>query len=225
MNYLELCQRTARECGVSGTGPTTVLNQIGELSRIINWVATALNDIETAHPQWGWMKRDVSFPTVAGQASYNPEVDCGIATDTFNVWQRFRFRNYVTASGNISEIEMDYITYDNWRDNYSYGATRYVQTRPLEFGIAPDQRTLVLGPYPAAGYTITGEYFRAPQVLAADADIPEMPKSFHMTIVYKAMMYYGMYESAAEVLSRGSQEFDKMMGRLDALKLPDVAWA
>ena len=229
MNYLQLCQRTARECGVSGSGPASVLNQVGELSRIVAWVATAHMDIETAHTDWGWMKRDVSFITVAGQAEYAAEGGagtCGITAGTFGVWSgtKYRFRNYNTVDGNIGEIEMGWVTYDVWRDIYSYGATRYVQTRPMDVAFAPDQTTLCLGPYPAVGYTVTGQYYRAPLALAADADTPEYPVQFHMMVVYKAMMYYGMYEAAPEVYNRGEMEFAKMMARLDAMRLPEMAF-
>lgn len=222
MNYLALCQRTARECGVSGTGPTTVLSQVGELSRIVTWVATALEDIETAHPDWQWMKREMSFVTVAGQAEYTT-LQCGITAGTFGTWERYRFRNYPTAVGNIGEIEMGWTSYDEWRDSYSYGATRYVQTRPMDAAMTPDQG-LALGPYPAAGYTITGQYYRAPQILAADSDLPEMDTNYHMGIVYKAMMHYGMYESATEVVERGQEEFQKVMNRMNAKRMPEVTW-
>jgi hypothetical protein len=222
VNFLQLCQRTARECSVSGVGPPTVINQIGELSRIVNWVATALNDIETAHPDWGWMKKDVSFPTIAGQGQYTP-AQTGIAADTFGMWEMTRWRNYVTTVGNISEIDMLAVSYDDWRDSYNFGATRYTQSRPMVVAVAPDQ-SLCLGVIPADGYTITGEYFRAPEILAADADLPDLPVQFHMMIVYKAMMYYGGYEAAPEVYNRGELEFGKMMARLDALRLPPMSY-
>ncbi len=222
MNYLQLCQRTARECGVSGIGPPTVTNQIGELSRIVTWVSTALNDIETAHPDWGWMKKDVSFTTVGGQGQYTP-TQAGITAGAFGMWELTRWRNYVTALGNISEIDMYLISYDQWRNNYNYGATRYTQSRPQEIAVAPD-RSLCLGVIPAAGYTVTGEYFRSPQVLTIDSDMPEFDSQFHMMIVYKAMMYYGAYEAAAEVYNRGELEFSKMMARLDFLRLPPMSY-
>jgi len=222
MNYLQLCQRAAIECDISGPGPVSVVGNTGELNRICGWVATALTDLETKYTDWGWMLLPASFATVAGQAQYTP-AQCGITADTFGEWVPWRFRNYVTANGNISEVDMDGdCTYDGWRENYNYGATRYTQTRPLVVAIHPNATDLLLGPYPAAGYTVTGEYFRAPQILAADADTPELPAQYHLMLVYMAMQSYGFYESAPEVLARGEREYSKMMQRLEKLRLPPV---
>lgn len=230
MNFLQMCQSAARECGVSGSGPTTVVGQTGELGRIVNWVALAhLTDVESAHVDWGWMKRDCSFITVNLQAEYPAETaspgGCGISAGTFGVWIRNRFKNYPTSVGNIGEIEMGYITYDQWRDNYQYGATRYTPTRPMDCGFAPDQTTLIVGPVAASGYTITGQYYRAPLALLVDADTPEYPVPFHMLAVYKAMMYYGAYEAAPEVYNRGEAQFLSMMTRLNVIRMPEVMFA
>jgi len=224
LTYLQLCQRAAIECDISGPGPVTVAGNSGELNRICAWVATALNDIEIAHPDWGWMLKDMSFVTIAGQAEYTT-LQCGITAGTFGEWERTRFRNYPTAVGNIGEIPMKWITYDGWRDNYSFGATRYVQTRPIDVTVHPNAETLCLGPYPSADYTITGQYFRAPQILTLNGDVPDVPTPFQLALVYKAMMYYGAYESAPEVYNRGEAEFNKMMARMDAQRLPDVGFA
>lgn len=232
MTFLQLCQRTAMECDVSGPGPTSVAGNVGELNRICSWVATAITEIETAHPDFGWMLKEMSFATTAGQAQYTP-VECGIDPTTlgweFGEWVRQRFRNYVTANGNISEVIMDSdCTYDGWRNNYSYGATRSVRTRPLVVAIHPNQEDLLLGPYPDTGYTVTGEYFRAPTILTLEASnddvVIDIPAQFMMAVVYKAMIDYGAYESAPEVLSRGETKLAAMMQKLDASRLPDVSF-
>ncbi len=223
--YLELCQRAARECAASGTGnPTTVVGQIGQLARIVSWVAQALTEIESKHTDWGWMLQNASFPTIAAQGQYSL-TDMGLTSAVFNIWHQYRFRNYPTTVGNIGEIEMDTIGYDDWFNCYSYGATRYTQSRPSEIAIYPDGEQLCLGPYPAAGYTITGQYFRKPQILVNDTDTPSLPVQFHDMLVFKAMMYYGFYESAPEVLQRGEEQYTKYLQRLEKLRLPPMSFA
>ena len=216
MNYLQLAQRASRECSISGVGPDTVIGQVGMYSRMANWINDALNDIEIARPEWGWMYQSFSFPTVAGQAEY-PPVQCGI-TD-HETWDLMSLRNNVTTVGALSEIEMGNISYEDWRLIYDFGANKFITSRPISFAIAPT-KALALGPYPAALYTVTGRYYRIAQVLAVDTDVPKMPTNYHMMIVYKAMMYYGGYMSAPEVYDRGELEFSKMMYRLENSRLP-----
>lgn len=129
--------------------------------------------------------------------------------------------NALTFAGLSSEVFMEYLDYDAWRDGYEYGALRQTQTRPMVLTIAPD-KSIGLGPFPIAGYTILGDYYSVPSEMVADADIPALPSKFHLAIVYRAMMAYGQYESAPEVFNRGATEFSKWMRRVYADQLPEI---
>ena len=119
---------------------------------------------------------------------------------------------------------MDYMDYQAWWNTYNFNATRNVQTRPIAFAIGAN-KAILLGPIPADGYTVTGQYFAVPSSLAADTDTPSMPSQFHMGVVYKAMMYYGLFHAATEVYDRGDAEFSKIMSRLAADHLPTASFA
>jgi hypothetical protein len=80
----------------------------------------------------------------------------------------------------------------------------------------------LLGPKPDGVFTVSGQYWKKPQALAADADEPEMPDEFHMLIVWKALEHYALYESAAESLVRAQKEQKWYMNRLEIDQLPDV---
>lgn len=226
MNYLQLCQRMRQECGISGTGPSTVVSQTGNLKRIVDWVNTAWIDIQTAHQDWDWMRASASFPTVASQATYALGTGAGtvgVTAATFGKWDRDTFRNYDTSVGTNSEVFMGFVHYDTWRDTYFYGALRTTPTRPIDMSITPT-KAIALGPPPLAGYTITGDYFYAPLDMTADADIPALPAQFQMAIIYRAMMSYGAYEAAPEVYQRGELEFGKLMRRMTADRIPETIW-
>lgn len=222
MNRLELVQRLCSECS-TGSQPTATTAQTGEAARMVNWIDTAWNDIQTAHQDWGWMRTSTSWTTTDGQHNYTT-AQCGIAAGTFGMWAKDTFRNYATASGNTGEILMSWTGYDNWRDTYLFGGNRGVRARPTEIAIGPD-KSINLGPVPAAGYTMTADYFTAPTAMTVDTDTPVLPTQFHMAIVYKAMMSYGGYESAPEVYQRGELEFKKLMDRMTADRLPMVDFA
>lgn len=233
MNLLSLSQELVVECGVSGTLSTTV-GATGEQARLISWINKAWEEIQLYHDDWFFMRSDnilnpgttgMQFTTVAGQASYplgSGAGTCGITAAVFGKWARGTFRNYVTASGVAGEITMRDIFFDVWREGYMLGAMRSVQTRPVAIALGPDE-SICLGPPPAAGYTVTGDYFIAPTVMANDSDTPTgLPVQFHRLILWKAMTLYAGYESAPEVYQKGEALFEPMMARLERYKLPMV---
>lgn len=232
MNYLQLCQKTAQECGVSGTISTTT-GQVGSLGRIVSWVGDSWNDLQIQHDDWDWMRSSnllgggVSFVTVAGQASYPLGTGAGtvgVAVDSFGKWDLGTFRCYPTSVGVSGEMSLDDVLFDVWRDAYMMGAMRSVQTRPVAIAVGSNQ-SLNLGPPPNDLYTITGDYFTAPNVMTADTDLPTgLPLRFHDLIVYMAMMQYAGYESAPEVMSRALAGSGRGMNQLEIARMPKMGW-
>ncbi len=151
--------------------------------------------------------------TLGGTAIVTSGTQSGVHTMTSS--------NTSTFAGMRSEIFMGYSDYDVWRNTYLYGALRTVKTRPNEISITP-LKALALGPVPDAGYTVVGDYYSVPSELVLATDIPALPVKYHLAIVYKAMVAYGMYESAAEVVQRGQMELDKWMRRITDDQMPEV---
>lgn len=241
MNLLQLVQRAAQEAGVSGS-ITTAQNLTGEALRVVNWVQSAWNDIQTIHDDWKWMRSSyilnfagdsadgtgMSFASVAGQAVYQNGTSpgqTGIDPATFQKWVRNTFFCYPTAAGYVAETPLDMIDFDVWRNTYMLGANRNVQTRPVAIAEGPDF-SICLGPPPAVGYTIVGDYYRAPSQMSLDTDTPTgLPAAQHMIIVWKALLDYGGYEAASEVYQRAQMHYDSMMAQLEVLRLPEVGFA
>lgn len=261
MNKLQLVQRLALECGVSGT-LTSTLNQSGEALRLVTWIDQAWEDLQTKHDDWNWMRSSnilgngVSFPTVAGQASYQLGTGAGkvgVTADNFGKWDRETFRCYTTAlagqflttedgfiltdeDGNpialegfagatLDETFLDYIPYDSWRDAYMFGALRQVQTRPVAVAIGPN-KSVCIGPPSNGLYTITADYFVAPSAMEENTDTPTgLPKQFHTLIVWNAMLDYGSYEAATEVLDRAERRRVTMLAQLEGTNMPEMEFA
>ncbi len=233
MNYLDLGQRLASECGVSGT-LLTMAGQTGSLGRIVNWTAQAWAELQTLHDDWEWLRSSnllgsgMSFTTVAGTASYplgTGSGTCGVTAALFGKWDRDTFRCYTTSAGFSNETDLDNIRYDKWRNSYMLGAMRNGQTRPVAVAVGPD-KSICLGPPPNALYTITGDYFLAPSAMSLDTDTPTgLPAQFHMLIVYMAMEYYAAYESAPEVLERAMSGSARLRGQLEQTYAPELVMA
>src|SRR3990167_785491 len=170
--FLELVQRLRQEAGASGTGPSTVVSQVGEYARLVSWIVSAWLDVQRKHDDWGFLRSSCLFVTVAGQSEYTP-VQCGITAGTFGKWDMETLRNYVTAAGITSEIPMDGgWDYDDWKNTYLFGANRNVRTRPMVAAEKPSDHSLALGPVPAAGYTVTSDFYTTAVELLANGDTP-----------------------------------------------------
>lgn len=155
-----------------------------------------------------------TFSATSGGAEINTSgsADPGITTITSN--------NMTSFVGFLTEVFMEYMDYDEWRNGYLYGALRTSVSRPLVVTIDPS-KSIGCGPISDKGYTIVGDYFAGPTPLVNATDIPSLPLQYHYAIVYKVMMYYGAFIGAPEVYNRGEEEFGKMMKRLDSNRLPD----
>ena len=236
LTFLDLCQRLRQECGISGTGPSAVLNQVGEMQRIVSWIQTAWLDIQTAHQDWDYFRTTITWPLDGVKTSWklaDIETASGVSgfAARFGRWNRDSFRNYQTSVGLISEIFMDWMPYDKWRDLYFIGAMRSSFTRPNVISIMPD-KSIVTGPVGASGYTMLGDYYTSPQSLSGDSATPcgnntgtgntIWPTQYNMMIVYRAMMSYGTFENAPEVYNHGEKEFNKMIRRIVEDRLPDI---
>lgn len=241
MNYLQLCQQVYVDGGISGSLSTTV-GVSGEALRVIKWVSQAWSEMQTKYDDWGFMKSSylnppranggtggAVFETVNGQPVYplgTVPGTSGIAVANFGKWDEESFRCYTTASGTRDEVFLDRISYEQWRNSYMYGALRDVNTRSMALAIAPDESSICLGPAPQSIYTIEGDYWVAPQLFSADADTPTgLPAQFHMLIAYYALLKYGIYESAADVISRAQLEVPGLETMLERKFGPKMLFA
>lgn len=223
MNFLTLTTRLRRKCRVTGTGPITVIGQSEEYARLVDFINEAWMQIQRKRTDWQWMRNSMTFPTVAAQAEYTLAQigSTGTNFSDFGNWALESFRSYPTATGVSAEIEMGHLNYLYWRDIYLYGANRSVEQWPNEFTVLP-ALGIGLGPVPAVGYTISGDYYKAATEMTLDADIPSLPTQFHMAIVYRAMMFYGVSEAAPEIYDEGATEFNRIMVQIEDQQLPEM---
>ncbi len=219
MNLLQLVNRARRECGVSGGDLTTFANASAETLRFKLWIAQAFTDVQMHKPDWEWMRSTCAFPVVAGQQDYTP-TQAGAAGATGWVEDSFRIRT--TATGYADETLLYPMDFRDFRDFYKFGLQRTDQARPQHVAVKPD-KSLSLGPTPAPGFTVEGDFYRAPVELVDATDVPTgLPDQYHMLLVYKAMVTYAGYESAQEVYTRGFAESQRMMRRLEFAYIPEL---
>lgn len=215
--YLQLCQRLRKEVGASGSD-STVVSASGEWGRLCSWIATAWEEIQQEEATWEWMRTTKSFNTVAEQSTY-PVADAPLSLTDFAYWRSDSFRLYKDDIGD--EQFLDHVPYNWFRDTYLLGSDTTTYSRPTVISITPS-KALIFALPPNDVYTVTGEYYKTPTALSLDADEPDMPERFHLAIVYRAMIHYGFYESAQEVIARGERFYREYLERIRFDQLPSI---
>lgn len=221
--FLQLVRDVARECRFSGSGgPSTVLNQTGQMNRAVNWVKNAWIELQNEQPNWRWMRSEFSISTVADTDAYaysdaTDSIDSA-TIERFARWWTDDFQIYLTSAGIGTRHSIPYLDFRQWRQIYLTGN----QTSQYPAIISIDPRNKIrLGPPPNDIYAVTGEYQKSAQVLAADADVPEMPTQFHQLIVARALMRYAGNSAAPEVYATAQDVENLLLPSLIADQLPE----
>jgi hypothetical protein len=195
MNFLELCQRLRQDTGSIGTGPETVTSQSGNDARLVSWIRSAWQEIQTER-RWlfDWTQGGVTLNTSDTQYAMPTDLD---------VW------------------EPNTLAFDGRKIDVLPWAELEAAPRFTAAALAPDG-SLHLNAKPDTAGILTFEYWRTPQNLIANTDVPRMPERFHMAIVYRAHKQYGFYESAPEAVEIATINEDKVMNNLTRSQLPHV---
>lgn len=184
MTYLQLCQELVRLGGMAGEGgPPLVTGQSGEYRRAIEFVRIAYEDVCNLHNDWDFLWGLEEIATEADMATYAGPEDVG----TFDAERIF--------------INGEALSFIDWQD---YKPESLEADRPYAFTIRPDGQ-LQLIPTPDAVYTLSVEYFKAAPSLAENTDVPLIPERFQRVILGRALILYGNYEAAQEVVAQGNE--------------------
>lgn len=225
MTLLELINRARQECGVSGPDLATVVGQVGEMRRFVNWTRTAWTEIQTAQNcGWLFLNQPFDFATVALQQTYPvDQLPVSAAAPMFREWDLNKMRIYTDTVNFSDEMILPFMDWPTFRNTYQYGQTQTAPQKPSCFSVDP-YKSLLFGGVPDQAYHIRGRYWRWPQELTLDADVPLAPAYYHMLIVYAVMVSYGMYEAAGEVVARGEAKYDELMNQMIIDQMPPVTF-
>ena len=203
MTYLELCQRLRMEAGLSGTGPASVTSQTGMDKKLVEWVRSAWEEIQLSRLDWRFSWGESSLPVLAGTASINPVL---LGLSDLNVWSK-----------DTARFDGAPLKHIGWRDFQQFKTT--TTGLVAYFSEAPD-RSLHFSQLPVADGTFTAEYFKTPQILASNMDVPRMPAHYHMAIVYKALMMYAAHDDAAQTFVDASMRFNQLYNKIESTEAP-----
>jgi len=219
MNRLQLCQELIDDCGITGA-MTTTIGQTGEFATVVRMIDEAYEDVQNEHSRWEFLKFTFTFSTVAAAQTYTPAAAGVSDLAEWKTWGDDTFRVYTGAGTN--EIYLHFVPWDLFRQTYLFSGNRTTTGLPVLYTVRPDQ-SLMFWPIPNAIFTVEGEYWKRPQVMAANVDEPLFPARFHRIIKAKARMAYGANESSSEDFSKGELDYKKLFSKLRRDQLPAIS--
>lgn len=204
MTFLQLCQRLRQEVGAAGSGPANVISQSGEYARLVSWVQQAWLEIQLSRDNLGFAWKEGAVEVDADFREFSPPSD---------------FQNWDEDTLRLAGHELRYLPWDEFRERYREDSGR---KHPSIITITP-AGTFKLDTTPEAdNQHITFEYWRTAQTLTESEDVPRLPELYHLLIVYRAMINYGMYENAPEVVTAGREAERPIMRDLLRNYLPKI---
>ncbi len=219
--YLELVQQLVGELGIGGANnggvvPTTVSGQTGQLWNATKWIRDANNNINVLWSDWKYLARDYSEPLTIG----NTSVPAHSGSEVVAKYDRASFWLDLTLS---SAKQLGFVEWTLFRISHLPGSTSFSTGKPDAISQKRDG-SLVLATPPNAAYTLTCEYWKRPDLLLADGDIPEMPEEFHRLILCEAAVKYGNKEAAGEIIQGMEAEYIYLMDKLEGSQAPGREW-
>jgi hypothetical protein len=204
MTYLELCQKTDVLFGSQGVF-TSVATTNGFQSLIVKYVQNAWDNIQASRREWDFYRTTVSFSTVLNQMDYSLVEVFGAGVDN-------PVENWITDRFIRSDYStLEYIPYDRWilEDHTTARDPRSFTTHPnLETSgfLSFDK--------PDGVYTYTLHYFRKPQQLSANTDIPICPTEHHDAIVFQALTDLAAHFGNRDIYSTASVRANQLYSNL-----------
>lgn len=222
MDFLALCQATARESGTVAGLPSfnTVTGASGRLEKLVNWVRDAWIGIQNERTDWLFRIASFSEALTIEQMEYTgASFDLELAAWLPDTAVLRTMSLYDPAIGQSDEGPLSQRSWATWRQTYDRGI--HDPLRPSMWAIAPDG-SLVVGPKPDKAYVLRGQYRRKAQRLAVDGDIPIMPEDFHGLIVGEALRLMARADEAFQVLAEKSQRYEQLRAPLVIDQTPQI---
>ena len=206
--YLVLCQDMARDIGIPGTGPSTVVTTSlsEEETSVVRYISQADQDIQSRWFDWDFLWAEASITAASGTSTLTSPTYLGNWKLDSIVWDK--------ASEDYQILE--YMEWNEYRDRYKYGTVD--EDIPEVFAVKPDN-VLDLYPTPNANTVVSAEYWTTPTVLTDNADISAIPPRFQKIIIARAKMYYAENEDAPEIMAGSLAEFEDLLDKLEADQL------
>ena len=206
MNWLQLTQEVKRESGLGNANSIVAYSTAtGDDLRMFQWVQWAARDIFLSREDWRFRR---GMATCASTTTVTNTAATQFGLTDFASWKtatdQYKPTAYRVSDGIAQEKALIWLEYDDFRDEFLTGQQ---STGGLQYwSIGPDESFLV-GPTPDAAHFIRADYVKDYQALTEDSSTPAIPSRWHSLIVWRALMEYGGFDAASEVMARAERNY------------------
>lgn len=215
MNFLEMCVKFRGDVGISGSGPSSVVDQTGMNKNIVGWIADADEFIQMQWEDWKFLfVPKVVITALADTASFSP-TDLGI-TDLAR-WKETKFVSKPGTS-NYQRLKYD-ISFDEYLESDAY-LNEVESGDPERVIVDPTDNSIIFYPVQETTLTVWGSYYRAVTRMTVNTSESLIPVRFQEAILCKATMYYATYMNNGALFDEAEMKFDEIMYKLEANQIP-----
>lgn len=208
MNYLQLCQKVTDLSGITQlrNQPISTANQVGNLDKIVGFVAKSWMDIQSMHPDWKFLwSESGELSMVAGQQDYPISEEVNVINGGL----------MIERDGSFSRISA--VSFKQFREIYTGSQSGLPSVSTLT-----PQDNISFYPVPDSNYKYKFDYYSNSKPLTVDDDTPALHSKYQDAIVYLALNYLGAYLKDGDLMSIGKSEYDKQITRMANELLPNV---
>ena len=212
--YLELTRLTRLLSGIQGTGPSSVVSNQGIEEVLARAVRDAWVDIQNIREEWNFLEGSSSFNTVATQDTYTL---LDIFLSSTPDFKKYKLDSLIITNGLGKKSYLQHYDRDVLEAQF-LNSTQ--QELPHKYAVDPSTSSIILKAIPDGVYNVDFRYWKNPEILLTDSQVPSLPIGFHNLIAYKAVEKMAVYLSSPETYRQYATEAAKMMGQLMRLEIP-----
>lgn len=217
--FLDLARMTGRESGtLPDLSPSSVTGASGREAKVVHWTREYYTQLQNNRSGWKWL--------VGAFSGTVPAATARVAASTLGItrlgnWLPDRgLYAYRTSDGVEAEGPLCYVDFDDYVRMFERGAPPEPAT-PYVWAIS-DTDELCFGPPPDTEHRIRGFYYKTPQILTADSDVPEMPARYHDIIGWGALLLLAGHDEAEVQIAHATAQVASLMSGLEHTQLPKV---
>lgn len=214
MTLLDMVNHVRQEAGVAYPELTALTNASEETARIRGWIIREWERLQAERSDWLFMRKRFSQTLTVG----NRVVPLITGLD------RPLMRGATVRLLDSDESHIDVLDQEVFRATHQMGEARTESGRPKAITQDVEAQQLLVAPTPDAAYIVEFYGTKSIQTLSDDDDVPAFPATFHPLIEARALIRYGTFYAAPEVIARAQEAEDVLYSRLVEEMVPEVGF-